>query len=208
MKHITRHISVSTVLLAITLGTVIGYTAIGQRAIGPDAPVIAVVRIDGLFEDLQQRADARIELLRLERDFEDEQRRRMEAITKIEAEIENVVAVARRTELADEITIKKLQMGFWQQEATTELEVEKAILLQNLYRSMRAAIEALAEAQGYDMVIIDDASNDMPFDRESRISPQVQVLQQIATRKILYRNPALDITDDLATRMNNQFRGP
>ena len=124
MKHITRHISVPTVLLAITLGTVIGYTAMGQRAIAPDAPVIAVVRIDGLFEDLQQRADARIELLRLEREFEDEQRRRMEAITKIEAEIENVVAVARRTELADEIMIKKLQMRFWQQEATTELEVE------------------------------------------------------------------------------------
>ena len=88
-----------------------------------------------------------------------------------------------------------------------ELEVEKAIQLQDLYRSMRAAIEALSTAEGYDLVLVDDSSDELPFERESRMSPQVQVLQQIATRKILYRNSALDITIDLATRMNNQYRG-
>ena len=90
----------------------------------------------------------------------------------------------------------------------TELEVEKAILLQDLYKSMRAAIEALAKAEGYDLVLIDDGSDELPFDRESQSAPQLQVLQQIATRKILYRNQALDITLDLAERMNNAWRGP
>ncbi len=208
MNRITRHINVPALLMMVAMGTIIGYTALGQRAVAPDAAVIALVRIDTLFDALQQRADARIELRQMQLDVEDENRRRTEAITSLEAEIENVVANTRRKELLDEKAIKQLQLRRWQQAAAMELEVEKAVQLQSLYRSMRAAIKALATAEGYDLVLLDDSSDDLPFDRESRISPQVQVLQQIATRKILYRNAALDITADLATRMNNQFRGP
>ncbi len=208
MNRITRHISVSTLLLLIATGTVIGYTAMGQRAVAPGATVIALVRIDALFDELEQRAEARIALRQMELDVTDELRNRTEEITRLQAEIENVVATTRRRELVDDIAIKQLQLRFWQQAAAMELEVEKAVQLQSLYRSMRAAIEPLATAEGYDLVIVDDSSDDLPFDRESRVSPQVQVLQQIATRKILYRNSALDITMDLATRMNNKFRGP
>lgn len=195
-----------TIPLAIALCIVLGYQALGQRALSPDAAVIAVVRIDALFDELQQRADARIELHRMESAAEDELRRRTEAITQLEGEIENVVAAAHRKTLIDQVTIQQLQLRFWQQETSMEIEVEKAMLLQNLYRSLREAIAALAAAEGYDLVLLDDSSDDLPFDREQQVSPQVQVLQQIATRKLLYRNPALDITHDLATRMNNQYR--
>ena len=194
--------------MMVALGTIIGYTTLGQRAVAPDAAVIALVRIDALFDQLQQRADARIELRQMELDVEDENRRRNEAITALQDELENVVAATRRKELEDEIAIKQLQWRLWQQAAKTRLEVERAIQLQHLYRSMRAAIKALATAEGYDLVLLDDSSDDLPFDRESRASPQIQVLQQIATRKILYRNSALEITMDLATRMNNKYRGP
>ncbi|MEE8164204.1 MAG: OmpH family outer membrane protein [Myxococcota bacterium] len=208
MNRITRHLNVSTFLMMVAMGTVIGYTTLGQRAVAPDAAVIAVVRIDTLFDQLEQRADAMIELRKMELDFQDENRSRAGAITDLQTELENVVAATRRKELADEIALKQLQLRLWQQAALTELEVEKAVQLQSLYRSMRAAIEALATAEGYDLVLLDDSSDDLPFDRESRIPPQRQVLQQIATRKILYRNSALEITMDLATRMNNKYRGP
>ncbi len=208
MNRIPRHITVSTLLLTVAMGTVLGYTALGQHAVAPDAAVVAVVRIDALFDELQQRADARIALRRMELDVTDEHRSRAEEITSLQAELENVVAAMRRQELEDDIVIKQLQLRLWQQAAAMELEVEKALQLQDLYRSMRAATEALATAEGYDLVLVDDSSDDLPFDRESRVSPQIQVLQQIATRKILYRNSALDITMDLATRMNNKFRGP
>ena len=208
MKRITRHINVPTLFMMVALGTIIGYTTLGQRAVAPDAAVIALVRIDALFDQLQQRADARIELRQMELDVEDENRRRTEAITALQDELENVVAATRRKELEDEIAIKQLQWRLWQQAAKTRLEVERAIQLQHLYRSMRAAIKALATAEGYDLVLLDDSSDDLPFETESRMSSQRQVLQQIATRKILYRNEALDITMDLATRMNNKYRGP
>jgi len=208
MNRITRHLNVSTLLVMVAMGTVIGYTALGQRAVSPDAAVIALVRIDALFDKLQQRAEARISLRQMELDITDEHRRRTGEITGLQAELEDVVAITRKKELRDDIAIKQLQLRFWQQASAMELEVEKAIQLQDLYRSMRAAIAALSTAEGYDLVLVDDSSDDLPFDRETRVSPQVQVLQQIATRKILYRNSALDITMDLATRMNNKYRGP
>jgi Skp family chaperone for outer membrane proteins len=207
MNRITRRINVSTFLVMVVMGTAIGYTALGQRAVAPDAAVIALVRIDALFDELQQRAEARIALRQMELDITDENRRRTEEITDLQTEFQDVVAVTRKKELEDDIAIKQLQLRFWQQAAGMELEVEKAVQLQDLYRSMRAAIEALSTAEGYDLVLVDDSSDELPFDRETRVSPQVQVLQQIATRKILYRNSALDITIDLATRMNNQYRG-
>ena len=206
MKLFKQRVSSLTVILA--LGVVIGYQALGQRAIAPAAPVVAVVRINTLFDKLLQRADARIELVRLEQDVNDERERRTSEITQMQADLEEVVSAVSREKLGDELALKRLQTQFWFREAMTELEIEKAILLQDLYKSMRAAIKALAQAEGYDLVFIDDGSDELPFDRESQAAPQLQVLQQIATRKILYRNPALDITLDLAERMNNAWRGP
>ncbi len=208
MNRMRRLVSVRTVTIAVALGAVGGYHALGQRAVGPAAPVLAVVQINELFDELQQRADARIDLRRLELEIQDKKTRRDAQIAQLEADLEQAVAVARRDKLADELAITRLRMQFWFREATTELEVEKALLLQNLYRSMLEAIEALAAAEGYDMVVIDDSSADLAFDRDTRVPPQVQVLQQIASRKILYRNPALNITLDLATRMNNLYRAP
>ena len=203
MNRMTQLVSVPTVTIAIGLGAVLG-----QRALAPAAPVLAVVKINELFDELQQRADARIDLRRLELEIQDEKTLRESAIAEIEGDLEQAVAAARRDELADDFALKKLQMQFWFREAMTELEVEKALLLQNLYRSMIEAIEALAATEGYDIVIIDDASDELTFDRDSRVPPQVQVQQQIIGRKILYRNPALDVTMDLATRMNNLYRAP
>jgi hypothetical protein len=35
---------------------------------------------------------------------------------------------------------------------------------------------------------------------------EAQILQQISDRRMLYANPQLDITDELITRMNNEWK--
>jgi hypothetical protein len=35
-----------------------------------------------------------------------------------------------------------------------------------------------------------------------------QLLTQIGVRKVLYGSPAIDITDQIIQRMNNEFRNP
>ncbi len=209
MSRMKSAINVPALLMAVAFGALLGYQSFGQRAVQPAAPVVASVQIDKLFEELEVRAAAKVEISRIERQIEEEKTRREEEIKGLDAELEETVAAARRRELDDQIKLKTLQLSYWLQEAVSVLEVEKALQLQNLYKSVRQAIGTVATAEGYDIVLVNDESNDLPFDRESRVPAQLQILQQIASRKILYMNNAIDITDDVIVRMNNQFRaGP
>jgi Skp family chaperone for outer membrane proteins len=206
MYRITRPSNVPLVILVAALAAIAGYQALAQRgtAIGP--PIIATVRIEPLFDGLQQRAEAKTEIAALEERLLEEQGRRQESISALELDLEDVVAAARREALSDEITLERMKLQFWSQEAGMELEVEKALRLQELYKSVKQAIADLAEAEGYDIVMLNDASDELPFDRDSRMPAQLQILQQITTRKLLYLNPATDVTNDLIVRMNNAYR--
>ncbi len=203
MKNIHNVPAVGMVIL---LGTVLVYQAFAQRAVAPSAPVVAAVRIERLFEGLQQRAEAKVEIDRLQRQMTAERTRRQDELTQLQQTLEDAVATATQNQLKDQIALQQMKMQFWFQEANVILEVEKALQLQDMYKNVKEAIEALAGAEGYDMVIVNDESGELPFDREAQISPQLQVLQQIANRKLLYLNPAIDITEDLIERMNNAFR--
>lgn len=209
MNRLNHRISVHVVTIAVLLVAIAGYETLAQRAVAPGPLVIATVRIDALFDGLQQRAEAKAEVAALEAELQGELTARQQEITALEEKLEDVVAAARRDELMDQITLARMRLQLWQQSATAELEVEKAIRLQYLYQSLRAAIKALADDEGYDLVLLNDSSDELPFDREARVPAQLQILQQVSNRKILYVNSAVDITEDLIIRMNNALRaGP
>jgi Skp family chaperone for outer membrane proteins len=206
MNRTTRRSTVPLVILVLALAAIAGHRAPAQRGAAIPPPIIATVRIEPLFDGLRQRAEAKSEISVLEEELAEEQRRRQEIISAKELELEDVVAVTTREALSDEIALERLKFQFWFQEARAELEVEKALRLQDLYKSVKWAIADLAEAEGYDIVMLDDTSDELPFDRDSRLPAQLQILQQITTRKLLYLNPATDVTDDLIVRMNNAYR--
>ena len=189
--------------LALVVAALAGYQA---AAPGLEPPVIASVRIQPLFDGLLERAEAKTQIEDLEAELLEEQSRRQRTITTFLEQLEQVVETEKRKEIQDQIELERLEMRFWLQEAAGELETEKALRLQFLYRHIKIAIRELAEAEGYDIVILDDAIEDPSFDRDSRVPAQVQVLQQITSRNILYLNATLDVTDDLIMRMNNAHR--
>ena len=192
--------------LALLAVSIVGYQAIAQRAVAPAPPVVATVQMEPLFDGLQERAEAKAEVAALDSKLQSDLTARRAAIQTLQEELENVVAAARRQELVDQIALAHMKLQLWQQNAMVELEIEKALRLQHLYSSIKTSIKELAEDEGYDMVMLNDSADELPFDREARIPVQMQVLQQITNRKILYLNSALDITEDLVIRMNNEFR--
>ncbi len=199
-------INVPLVTIVLLFGVIMGSQTPAAQTIAPKEPVIVAVQIESLFDGLVQRAEAKAEIEALPDEITAERDARQAAIAKREEEFKGAADPDRQEELVDTITLQKLKLQFWYQEAAAELEVEKALRLQHLYLKISEAIGELASAQGYDLVIVDDSSQEPEFDRNSRVPGQVQILQQIASRKVLYRNPAIDITNDLITRMNNEFR--
>jgi Skp family chaperone for outer membrane proteins len=206
MNRIIRRNNLSLIIMVLALGAIASYQALAQRGAAISPPIVATVRIEPLFDGLHQRAEAKTVISALEEDLIAKQGQRQETINQLEIELEDVVAANRREELTDKIAMERMKHKFWFQEARMELEVEKALRLQELYKSVKEAIADLAESEGYDIVMLNDSSDELPFDRESRMPAQIQILQQIATRKMLYLSPATDVTEDLIVRMNNAFR--
>jgi Skp family chaperone for outer membrane proteins len=206
MNGKNQPISVSMITIVAVLGALAAFQTLAQRGGAADPPIVAAVRIEPLFDGLQQRALAKTEIAALEADITAEGKRRQAIIVEMEQSLEDVVAANKREELSDEIALERLKLQFWSQQATAEFEVEKAIRLQHLYTSVKKAIEDMALAEGYDIVVLNDASMELPFERDARVPAQLQILEQIASRKLLYLKPALDVTDDLIMRMNNEFR--
>ena len=87
-----------------------------------------------------------------------------------------------------------------------KLDVERALLLQDLYKSINQAIAEMAEAEGFDLVVVDDSEGELGWNDELKVSREAQTLQQIRSRRVLYRSTTVDVTDDLVARMNNAWR--
>ncbi len=181
-------IQLPVVVIALMLGAIGGHQALTPRSISSRPPNMAAVRMESLFDGLSERAAAKAE------------------IKGMEEKLKDIIDDARREPLTDEIALKKLNLRFWLDQVLAELEVEKALRLRLLYINIKKAIKDLAEAEEYDIIVLDDSIEEPTFERDSRIPAQAQVQQQIITSKILYLGSSFDITDDLIMRMNNAFR--
>ncbi len=206
MKPVKISLNVPMLTTVLLLGVLVGYNVFAGRATAPAAPpIVAVVRIEPLFDGLKQRADAKAAVDRLVGELEAERQARVEATAALTEQYDNAVNAKQREEVADKIALATLKNESWSQMAKQQLEIDKAIYMQNLYKKIVEAIDTLALSEGYDLVILDDSGEALPFARNLRVVQQEQVLQQLVRRKVLFVNPSLDITEDLLMRMNNQF---
>ncbi len=205
MKSMKITMNLPIFVIVVLLAVVAGYEVFAGRAAAPNPAVVAVVRIGPLFDGLKQRAAAAAGVDQLLDQIETEAQARQEAIETLKEEHGNTVDATDRETLADKIALDTLKNDSWLQTAKREHELDKAVRLQDLYKKVFDAIQTLAMTEGYDLVIVDDSGDALPFDRSSRLVPQAQVLQQLAMRKVLFVNPTLDITEDLIMRMNNEF---
>ncbi len=205
MKSMKTTMNLPVFVIAILLAVVAGYEVFAGRAAAPDPAVVAVVRIGPLFDGLKQRAEAAAGVDQLLGEIETEAQARQAAIETLREEHGNTVDATERETLADEIALETLKNDSWLRTAKREHELDKAVRLQDLYKKVFDAIQTLALTEGYDLVIVDDSGAELTFERNSRVLPQVQLVQKLAMLNVVFVNPSLDITEDMIMRMNNEF---
>ena len=66
----------------------------------------------------------------------------------------------------------------------------------------------VAEAEGIDIVLVDDSGSEIRTENNAQVPLQAQVIQQITTRRVLFAKNAIDITDQVIIRMNNAVEAP
>ena len=205
MLHQLRINATALVVIAGILGIVMAWPAEANRTASVGPTVVATVDMQLVMNGLSERADLQVDLAANSQAIESEEKRRAEEIERLAKELEDVVDGSRRTSLQDELDLKILQRMAWLRFTQQEIDIEKSLMLENLYRSMQSAAKELAEIEGIDIVIIDDSGQAFDLLPNSQLSREGQVAQQMTSRRALYRDSAIDISEDLIIRMNNDY---
>ncbi|MHB1157148.1 MAG: OmpH/Skp family outer membrane protein [Phycisphaerales bacterium] len=188
----------AAVVVAVTL--TMGLRLQGQNA-AAGATRAAVVDVDKVFNDLSERskieADINTRISDLQKWLQD-QNKDIEAI-KVDLGIlkPDTAEYNKKLDTLTKMAISaKVESDFRQR----QIEQEKAIQLENLYRKMIDAVERVAKNDGYDLVLFKD--NIPPSLRGAN---QQQIAQILQVRKCLYAAPQMDLTDRVKTMLNNDY---
>ncbi|MDX2118927.1 MAG: OmpH family outer membrane protein [Planctomycetota bacterium] len=106
----------------------------------------------------------------------------------------------KRPEMVAEGVIIERQAQAMKQAYQQLIELDKGTILADIYNKMTKSCEALAAKQGVDLIIVDDSSIRLPDNGDAG-----EMTQAIQARRVLFAGKTIDVTDALATLMNNEF---
>lgn len=169
-----------------------------MRPAPPAAPVIAVIDLESAFGQLQERTDLEAQLkarvAQLQKIVDD-----LEADAKSKkTEAENLPAGPAKTQKIREASEAILRTEVESQISQKKLEGMRGELRRELYLKIVDACQRLAKQNGYALVLASDESAKIPM-----ADPDT-VARAISFKRMLHVDPALDITGDVVTMMNNE----
>lgn len=92
---------------------------------------------------------------------------------------------------------KTVELQAWAQYAEQEMQRDELREQLTVFKRIEEAVKAIAQRDGYMLVLWNDSRNKAVNMRELSDSAQ-----RIATRQIIYANDAIDITDEVAQYLN------
>jgi Skp family chaperone for outer membrane proteins len=168
----------------------------------PPPVAIATVDIIRLVDKLTERSDWDVQLAALTKKIQVELDGRKKSI---EDQVKAIEAApeAQKQSLRDKAALEDLQLREWANYKRAEIDRERALMWQSIYRNVRIESAKLAEAEGYDLIIVNDGVTDLQIQRDANVPMEQQAQEQIMRRRMLYANKSIDVTDKLILRMNN-----
>jgi Skp family chaperone for outer membrane proteins len=206
MHRMTIQSKVFGGLLVAVLLTGVAYQAGAQRSTRAEPTAVATVNLSLVLEGLEERASAERVIESLRAEFEAQDKQKQADIEQLEQTLADIVDDEARRKKRDDIDLKTLEFLAWRRVKSEQMDLERTLLLQDLYKKISAAIQEQAVANGYELVLVDDSSSDFTYNPELRLSREMQVRQQIVSRRMMWGSDRIDMTEDLIVRMNNAYQ--
>jgi Skp family chaperone for outer membrane proteins len=170
----------------------------------PAPPPVAIATVDiiRLVDKLNEKSDWDVQLSALTKKIQAELDARTRSIQEQAKALEQTPD-PQKAALRDKVALEDLQLREWANYKRAEIDRERALMWQSLYRNIRSECGKLAEAEGYDLILVNDGVTDLQIQRDSQVPMEQQAQEQIMRRRMLYANKAIDVTDKLILRMNN-----
>lgn len=165
---------------------------------------IGVVDMATVFDRLEESAEWDVKVKALQARASEEVGRRTSELEALAKEVEAMSDGADKEAKLDSLRLKRLQAEQWAGFKELEIDRELSLKWQSVYRSVRDGAKKLAEAEKYDLVIVDDSRMELRAQR-SQNSPGLtaQIQSQIAQLRVLHSARTVDVTDKLIVQINN-----
>jgi Skp family chaperone for outer membrane proteins len=164
---------------------------------------MAVVDLMKVLKSTDDGAKWNVHINDLQRAIDEETQSRRDDLKRLEEEVKKETDTAKKDAMTDELLRKSLLSEEWLKLKRNELDRERSLHWQAIYRSLRAEAKAVATQNGIDLVVIDDAMDELSIDDRANQSRESQAFAQMLSIQVLFASDAIDITDQVITRMNN-----
>lgn len=166
----------------------------------PAATRIATVDLLELFDNYRKAKDLLDGLNHRKNDSEAEDAKRKEGLDRIEAELSNLVPNSAEYEKRfNELQRQGIDREVWRNFDKAALAREYHRLTRDLYGEIRVAVAQVAKEQGIGIVFYSE-HKDIPTTNMQDLSKVIE------TRKVLYSEPELDITETVLKRLNESSK--
>lgn len=188
------------VTMAIVVVAMLAWQSQANRKQAPSTPIVLVsVYFERVFEGLEERAFEKSRVEALIESFNEELIKKRQNIDNYDQEFEFLEKDSKEwNELAQKQQLEMFEFLAQTEYNNARAEREESKSMLRVYEHIREASAALSKRHGWDYVFVNDAIVPFPdgvFD----------VASQISSRRMLYANPVLDITDTLIEYMNASF---
>jgi Skp family chaperone for outer membrane proteins len=161
---------------------------------------VAVVNLNRLVDGLAELAELQERL----KQRADASRRRLEELGNqlkaVEQDLEEIRDVeARVSKFAEKVELEA-QLKTRREVLQRILDLEQGRVMRQTFLKIMDACKRLAETDGWDLILVDDR------DGLPDMATGEQITQLVMLRQVLYANERVDVTDQLITLMNNEFK--
>jgi Skp family chaperone for outer membrane proteins len=205
MVTLARHRTLLTALCvasAALLGAAVARSAAPAPFAAPPTSV-AVVNLERLFENLNELKDRNTQLETVRETYL-AQVKDLDAKAKgLEAELKEKIPATdrqKRAEKAAELTEARAILKVRAELLEGNMERKNAEIIRDLYDKSAKSIADFAQREGYDIVLLDDRSLELP---ESGTVNNINSV--ILSKRILFAKPGVDVTDRLISQMNTEY---
>jgi len=193
--------SYSSFVLVLLVVSAVAWKTEATKWLVPSNPTVTVtINFETLFASLEERVFEESKVQAIIEDMNAEIEQRRQEITEYEQEFELYESGSPKwQELLQDQQLKVLEYQAQVEYSKSRQARELSKGTRRVYMNIRESASKLAEQNGWDYVVVNDAAITLPE------GDNVDIGLEISSRRILYANDALDVTDQLISYMNGNF---
>ena len=165
---------------------------------------IGVVNMASVFDRLNEAAEWDVKIKNLEAKIAEEAQTRRKELEAGAKELEAMSEGPEKEKRLDGLRLKKLQVEQWLLMKELEVDRERSLKWQSVYRAVREGSAKLCEQEKLDLVMVDDSKIEIQVQRSKDAPPlETQAKSQISALRILHSAKTVDVTEKLIVQINN-----